>query len=302
MPARTKNWVFTLNNPTPAEQGVIAELGESNEIEYLVYGRETGEGGTPYLQGYVIFRERETLASAKTKLSRRVHLEPARGTPVQASDYCKKDGDFTEHGALPPPQGRRSDWTHFREWVINHDDGHITDRDIFREFPGLFARYRDRIHEFVRLIREPVDLVDQPLRGGWQEDLWGILTQPPNDRTIRFYVDEVGNTGKSFFCRYALQHRPHEVQVLRVGKRDDLAHSIDPTKSIFLFDIPRGQMEFFQFSIAEALKDRMVYSPKYCSTMKILTSVPHVVIFCNELPAVIPLSADRRVVTHLLNL
>lgn len=299
---RGKFWVFTLNNPRPAEEILLQDLANDFTIvQYLVYGNEVGESGTPHFQGFVEFKEPHRLTQVKTLLGRRYHIERARGTPKQASDYCKKDGDYQEFGELRTTgPGRRNDWNAFREFVINHPTGRISDRVLFAEFPGLFARYRERIHEFIGLIREPVERdIGQP-RTGWQADLWGILkSSPPDDRTIRIIHDEVGNSGKSWFCRFALQELPEEVQVLCSGKRDDVAHSVDPQKTIFLFDIPRSQMEFFQWSVAEMLKNGMVYSPKYNSQMKYLNRKCHVVVFCNEVPETIPLSEDRINITYL---
>ena len=290
----SSRWVFTLNNYSQNEVDALVALGQDDETRYLCFGREIGESGTPHLQGFWITKKNSTShRQARGFIGFRAFVEKARGTDLQASNYCKKDGDFEEFGELPQGcRGRRTDWTHFREYVAN-EPGPITDRQLFREFPGLYARYRDNLHEFIRLIRDPIIIGSGELRPGWQQCTHDILLEEPNDRDVRIILDHDGNSGKSWFCRYMLEKYPDKVQILRTGKRDDVAHVIDETKSIFLFDIPRSQMEFFQWSVPEMLKDRMVFSPKYASRMKILSSTPHVCIMCNELPEDIPLSQDR---------
>ena len=89
------------------------------------------------------------------------------------------------------------------------------------------------------------------------------------------------------------------LKLLRVGKRDDLAHAIDPSKRVFFFDVPRGQLEYFQYNILEQLKDKFVFSPKYNSRNKVLEKVPHVVVFSNENYKSGSLSEDRVVIREL---
>jgi hypothetical protein len=113
-----------------------------------------------------------------------------------------------------------------------------------------------------------------------------------------FYVDDEGGKGKSWFQAWYLTKNPEKTQVLSAGKRDDIAHTIDKTKSVFFFNIPRGGMEYLQYPILEQLKDRMVFSPKYNSTMKFLTAVPHVVVFCNEHPDMNKMSLDRYIIIN----
>lgn len=67
------------------------------DFTYHVYGIEKGNNGTPHLQGYVEFENKKSLAQLKEACPR-AHWEPARGNPKQASDYCKKEGEFTEMG------------------------------------------------------------------------------------------------------------------------------------------------------------------------------------------------------------
>lgn len=44
-PPQSKYWCFTINNWTPDD------VPEFKNMEYLVFGREKGEDGTPHLQG-----------------------------------------------------------------------------------------------------------------------------------------------------------------------------------------------------------------------------------------------------------
>jgi len=93
---RARGWCFTLNNYGELHELLLRRLN----YKYLVYGREVGESGTPHLQGYVFFQNQRTLSQVR-KLIPGAHLSVRGGTHEQASDYCKKDGDFYEDGEKP---------------------------------------------------------------------------------------------------------------------------------------------------------------------------------------------------------
>lgn len=298
MPNGAKNWCFTLNNPTNVESTHIAGLIASTEglVSYLVVGRETGENGTPHLQGFVQFSRRCALARCRRLISNRAHFEIARGTPLEASNYCKKDGDFNEYGQLGVSQGKRSDWDKLKEFVL--EKGSVpTNRELAGNFPGLYAR-SNKLNEICKSFLPPPVLVTGDPRPGFQSTIWNMVQNECTDtRKVYFFVDFVGNKGKTWICAKLFSHFSERVQVLSVGKRDDLAHAIDESKDIFLFDCPRGTMEFLQYSVLEKLKDRMIFSPKYCSAAKILTKLPHVIVFSNEEPDNRKMSQDRYDIT-----
>lgn len=98
---KSKYWCFTINNPHPDTERVLDAMGNSGLITtYLVWGREVGENGTPHLQGYVEFRSRWDLLRCQRSFMRGAHYEQRRGTPQEAAEYCKKDGQYTEHGTI----------------------------------------------------------------------------------------------------------------------------------------------------------------------------------------------------------
>lgn len=296
---QSTRWVFTLNNYTAAEVAALTELGNAESTKYLVFGRETAASGTPHLQGFVIFTTNQRLRAARALLSSRAHLEVARGTSVQAATYCKKENDFEEFGSVPAQQGKRNDFADFKEWLLEQPTK-PTARRIADEFPSLFIRY-GRIMEWVDLVYPPPELVTGTPRA-WQSDLAERLDADANDRSIIFVVDPIGGCGKSWFVRWWLSRFGELTQRLSIGKRDDLAYAIDESKRFFLFDIPRSQSEFLQYSILEQLKDRLVFSPKYVSRTKTLTHTPHVVVFMNEEPDRNKLSHDRYTVLNIRNI
>lgn len=290
-------YVFTLNNYVDEDQQRLRDLAPS--CRYLVFGRETGESGTPHLQGFVIFGTSVRFNRAKRSIGDRCHLELARGNSRQAADYSKKDGDFEEFGTPPGPVGRTNRFEDFKNWVMEQPTKPTAAR-VAEHHPGIFLQY-GRCMEWIDLIYPS----SFEVRGEYrihQLRLSDRLNLPADDRTITFVVDERGGTGKSWFIKKFLSLNPDKTQVLSIGKRDDLAHAIDERKSIFLFDLPRSSSEFLQYSVLEQLKDRMVFSPKYLSRTKVLEHTPHVVVFMNELPDMNKLSHDRYDLLHWLNI
>jgi len=288
----SRRFCFTINNFTPEDVTRLEDLGASDCIRYLVFGRETGDSGTPHLQGFVVFSNTTTFSVSKARIGDRAHIEVARGSSKQAADYCKKDGEFSEFGDFPGNQGRRNDWDSYKEWIL--ELGRVPSRqEIVVKFPGLYARYKRACVDYAEAIAPPPVLTTTEPRFGWQTQVAGVIDGEPNDRTVNFVVDPEGNSGKSWLCKWAVTKHPDRVQIFRIGKRDDLAYCIDIDKDIFLFDIPRGQMTYLQYSVLESMKDRMIFSPKYESSFKILRKVPTVIVFSNEQPDMNAMSADR---------
>lgn len=103
MAKRSRAWAFTVNNYSEEDQQQVEAL----DTQYLVYGKEKGEEGTPHLQGYAYFKTQRTLTSLKKKLPR-AHLEVAKGSAEQNRVYCTKEGEFVERGDQPYVSGKPS--------------------------------------------------------------------------------------------------------------------------------------------------------------------------------------------------
>lgn len=296
-----RRWVFTLNNPTNPEREVLLALFDNDaETQYAVFGNEVGEAGTPHLQGFVVFKRQHRLRAVKLLLGNRAHIELARGTSEEAANYCKKDGDYHEFGIFPSSGGRRTDLEDLLQWsdffIAEHGRA-PSSQEIAREQPTAFLKY-PRLLELLQL-RAPSAVLELGDPRPWQAGLAAELETEPDDRKVIFIVDYEGNVGKSWFQRWMASTKPNEVQLIGIGKRDDVAHTIDPTKRIFMLNVPRNGMEFLQYTVLEMLKDRMVYSPKYHSVMKTILHKVHVVVFTNEDPDEGRMSADRFDIRHI---
>jgi hypothetical protein len=72
-------------------------------LTYAVVGEEVGVSGTPHLQATFVFEKLMTLKQVIGVVGPGWHVEAC--IALQASiDYCKKDGNFIEHGLRPASQ------------------------------------------------------------------------------------------------------------------------------------------------------------------------------------------------------
>lgn len=124
--------MFTKNNYSVEDIETICSI----ECRYLVVGKETAPTtGTEHLQGYVVFDNARAL-KAVAKLLLQSHVEVARGNHEQASNYCKKEGDFVEHGVLPS-QGHRKDLLDVANSII----AKRSINELALESPDIYIKY-----------------------------------------------------------------------------------------------------------------------------------------------------------------
>lgn len=102
-----KNWAFTINNYNDCDVQKLEFIFSQGHCNYLVFGFEVGEEGTPHLQGYVQFKKRLRFNQVKQMVGSRAHVdeEYQNSTPLANQTYCKKDGNFREFGVLQHKAG-----------------------------------------------------------------------------------------------------------------------------------------------------------------------------------------------------
>lgn len=284
--SRARNWIFTVNNYTDADIAIFNQL-VPDTAKYVVYGKEVGESGTPHLQGYVQFKAQLRLASCK-KVHPTCYWDAARGTPEENLEYCSKQGDHYEFGTAVK-KAQRSDIDAFKEAVSSGENNMITLRE---EHSMICAKYPGFVRQYLSDHRPLPAVKTHPLYS-WQSGLIALLRLEPNDREIIFVVDTTGNSGKSWFCDYYSRVCYDDAQILEMGKKADVALTINPDMRVYFFDLTREHVEHMNYSLLESLKNARLFSPKYESHMVFLSRVPHVVVMMNQEPDMSKLSYDR---------
>lgn len=144
--SRSYGWCFTLNNYTVEE---LINL-DNIECQYIICGKEVGESGTQHIQGYIHYKTNVRFAQVKKALGPRAHIEPRMGTLIQAIEYCKKDGDFSERGTIRT--GKENKWADMTELA---EQGKL--EEIKEEYPQFYFLYKQKIESMVKRTFDPIN-------------------------------------------------------------------------------------------------------------------------------------------------
>lgn len=188
---QSKRWCFTVNNFEPHHEDTLKSL----PTLYLVYGRETGESGTPHLQGFVTFKANKRLTALK-KILPTAHWEITKGTSLQASDYCKKDDpDFFESGKVPT-QGKRNDLSAATDMIQLGSSV----SEVAQEHPETFVKFGRGLRDLALILQQPYN--HECTRGLW---IWGPPGTGKSHAAREAYPDAYLKPQSKWWDGYAMQ-------------------------------------------------------------------------------------------------
>lgn len=129
---RIRRFVFTLNNWTEDQLTSI----KAYPCTWMIVAKETGESGTPHLQGACVIGKQVTFSSLKKYNGfHKSHIFPMGGTPLDSVIYCtKEDKDAFTKGKMPQ-EGKRNDIKNAVERIQNGE----TVRDLCKDEAGGVA-------------------------------------------------------------------------------------------------------------------------------------------------------------------
>lgn len=164
MVLRSRAWCFTINNDSFDDLKTLLDA----TFEYLVFGFEVGEKGTPHMQGYIYFKNAVIQSTVKGVLPR-AHLEIAKGGPDSNYDYCSKDGNYYEFGDKPL-QGKAC-FDKISEAMKNPEENF----HLFHQYRKAFNEYTNSIkkdHEPKLIILSAKDKYDYASKCTSEVSLW----------------------------------------------------------------------------------------------------------------------------------
>ena len=132
----------------------------------------------------------------------------------------------------------------------------------------------------------------------FQQCVFSIIKGPVDTRKVHWFYDPVGNTGKSYLCKYLLMTKS---VILVDGKKQDVLHQIvmwnesrksDELIDAVIIDLPRDSIHSFHYSLLETLKNGFIQSGKY-EGGRVIFPIPHVIVFANQQPDYSKWSEDR---------
>lgn len=156
------------------------------------------------------------------------------------------------------------------------------------QVPGIIAAYA---------ARPGPEVVVKPPSHPWQLEVLDLIDSPPDTRTIHWFYDPVGNTGKTWLARYLLANKL-AYMVKQCGgsyhfatiMANAIASGWD--QRAIVFDLARSSEDHAIYAPIEEVKDGVVTALKYQGGT-LLFNQPHVLVFANFMPKVEALSLDR---------
>ena len=207
--AQARRWCFMWNNYDEEDQDWCKTFLNKDHCVYAIVGMEKGE--TRHLQGFMHLKHKTHLTTLKNHFTKKAHFEPARGTDVQNRAYCSKEGNLLlEIGEPAESICQNPSTAYAKEMGKRLADGEdlmdlLEDEDFF----GAYSKHRQTVLEYKegRINRDILSKkrrrLGQVTLRPWQTDLYKeLLETEPDPRTIIWYFDPFGDSGKSYFCNY----------------------------------------------------------------------------------------------------
>lgn len=266
---KSRNWVFTINNPNKDDEEDLENLGKNGEVKWLGFQLEVGASGTKHFQGFLHFHTPRTMGGVSKKI-RRAWLAIQSGTDEQCMTYCcnkEKEGFLDGPWMIGTPasgQGKRTDLQELVKFM--QTGGAISMWMVREKFPFLFLRYSKHIEAFLGtqkknpLLKKKVELEYiteedvEIMSKDWKED--EFMDIYVKDET-KWWDDYMGENiilfrDKADIDLIKRMMKGYQIRVEKKGKNSILLH---PNRIIVIKDKDTGKLRKPKINIEEDIHD-----------------------------------------------
>lgn len=142
---RSRKWCVTVNNYTPDMLKSIDEYSTSDNVIYMIVGKETAETtGTPHLQCFMHVKNKMSMKQLKNIYGNTAHVEIAKGNDEQNQAYCSKQEVYLEVGK-PAINGKRKSLELLKEKLLSKTP--VSKQQLYIEYPQ-YVRLIDKMLEY----------------------------------------------------------------------------------------------------------------------------------------------------------
>jgi hypothetical protein len=295
-----KRWCFTAFGFGQNQCKALKDWPDSGDISFLIIGlEECPHTQRPHIQGYVELAVQQRLNWVKQNpLPNHWHWEPARGTPEENALYCEKDNNYWEWGDRSDQRPKtRSAAAHkaraeHMQRLAEQIRAHRTWAEVMRDDDitwQIASRMTWAKNIYDTKPWKPFYLnVDAP-GYQWQGKVARFfLGVDPDDRTIHWFYDPDGDTGKSKFVKFLLA--THGAMLIPNDYKSSM--SAYHQQKIAVGDVPRDDV-WDNYRGLEKIKDGCLTQEKYEVVTKCTGEETHVAVFANHKPLTIRMTFGR---------
>lgn len=320
---QNKNYCFTsFNMNIDWENLDIPTIDTKQSIKYLVYQGEYTKDNNKHIQGFIQFHNKKDLSFVKKLFGdNTLHLEKMRGTPTEASEYCKKaekDGNvqetffsYREYGELDTTVARqRTDLLELRERILEGDTINkiMMTTDDNKTLHNCI-QYNKTLREFQHQVHQTIQrkaLIEQYNSVIWNDkqqiiiDIINEELDTTNHRRVNWFYDEQGNIGKTHLAKYYVAQG--DCYYITGGKQADILYAYEGQK-IIIYDLARTYSDNLDhiYTTIENFKNGFYLSTKYNTEQRIYKDQPIIIVLANFQPDTTKLSEDRWNIINMAN-
>lgn len=146
-------WCFTINNPTEEDYAECRRSPPVHPVQWIGFESETGDEGTPHIQGALVLTKRKRFSTVKELPSmKRAHLEYMKGRLEHSVIYCSKEANFEEYGIRPQTNQQNGDneklrWKTARNNARERRFDDVDDQIYVQHYGNIHKIAADELHK-----------------------------------------------------------------------------------------------------------------------------------------------------------